>query len=147
MEVEAMGKADGLSDGMSLPQGERMWCSRCQSDEHLVLHSIDSVHAHNVGLLVAVAYTCADCGLAQSHFTPLREVASKLNTKENLEGLIVFGDSYLHCGDPMVPIPVEVRRSITAKPVGAEELVLLDVRLGTKVLQCMDCGFRLELPA
>lgn len=142
-----MGKADGLSDGMSLPQGERMWCSRCQSDEHLVLHSIDSVHAHNVGLLVAVAYTCADCGLAQSHVTPLREVASKLNTKENLEGLIVFGDSYLHCGDPMVPIPVEVRRSITAKPVGAEELVLLDVRLGTKVLQCMDCGFRLELPA
>jgi hypothetical protein len=122
-----------------------MWCSRCQSDEHLVLHSIDSVHAHNVGLLVAVSYTCADCGLAQSHFTPLREVASKLNTKENLEGLIVFEDSYLHCGDPMVPIPVEVRRSITAKPVGAEEL--LDVRLGTKVLQCMDCGFRLELPA
>ena len=142
-----MGKAGGLSDGMSLPQGERMWCSRCQSDEHLVLHSIDSVHAHNVGLLVAVAYTCADCGLAQSHVTPLREVASKLNTKEILEGLIVFEDSYLHCGDPMVPIPVEVRRSITAKPVGAEELVLLDVRLGTKVLQCMDCGFRLELPA
>ncbi|MDO5863181.1 MULTISPECIES: hypothetical protein [Paenarthrobacter] len=142
-----MGKADGLSDGMSLPQGERMWCSRCQSDEHLVLHSIDSVHAHNVGLLVAVAYTCAECGFAQSHVTPLREVASKLNTKENLQGLIVFEDSYLHCGDPMVPLPVEVRRSITAKPVGAEELVLLDVRLGTKVLQCMDCGFRLELPA
>ncbi|MCW3768266.1 hypothetical protein ACKLTP_08025 [Paenarthrobacter ureafaciens] len=143
-----MGKADGLSDGMSLPQGERMWCSRCQSGEHLVLHSIDSVHSHDVGLLVAVSYTCADCGFAQSHFTPLREVASKLNTKENLEGLIVFEDSYLHCGDPMVPIPVEVRRSITAKPAcGTDELELLDVRLGTKVLQCMDCGFRLELPA
>lgn len=143
-----MGKADGLSGGMSLPQGERMWCSRCRTDEHLVLHSIESVHAHTVGLLVAVSYTCANCGVAHSHFTPFREVASKLNTKKNLEGLVIFGDSYLHCGDPMSPIPIEVRRSITAKPVpGTEELVLLDVRLGTKVLQCLGCGFRLELPA
>ncbi len=143
-----MGKDSGLPGGKSVPQGERMWCSRCCSDEHLVLHSIESVRAHTVGLLVAVSYSCADCGTVLSHFTPFREVAAKLNTKANLEGLILFGDSYLHCGEPMATIPIEVRRSITAKPVpGSDELVLLDVRLGTKVLQCLGCGFRLELPA
>ena len=142
-----MAKDSTPSGEMSVPQGARMWCSTCGSDEHLVLHSIESVRAHTVGLLVAVSYSCADCGSVLSHFTPFREVAAKLNTKANLEGLILFGDSYLHCGEPMTRIPIEVRRSVTAKPVPGEDLVLLDVRLGTKVLQCLGCGFRLELPA
>lgn len=135
-------------DGMSLPQGARMWCLTCRTDDHLVLHAIESIRLHTVGLIVEVSYSCAGCGSILSHYTPFREVAAKLNTKKNLEGLIIFGDSYLHCSEPMARIPLEVRRSLTANTAPRDEASpLLDVRLRTKILRCLSCGFRLELPA
>lgn len=133
---------------MSLPQSAHMWCPTCRTDEYLVLHAIESIRAHTVGLIVEVSYSCTLCGSILSHYTPFREVAAKLNTKANLEGLILFGDTYLHCSEPMARIPLDVRRSVSASTApGDDAPLLLDVRLRTKFLRCAYCGFRLELPA
>ncbi|MGR0162232.1 hypothetical protein [Paenarthrobacter nitroguajacolicus] len=136
------------SGGTSLPQAAKMWCPTCHTDGYLVLHAIEAARAHTVGLIVEVSYSCTGCGSVLSHFTRFSEVAARLNTGTNLEGLIFFGDSYLHCGEPMARVPLEVRRSLTANAVLGDDLSqLLDVRLGTKILRCVSCGFRLELPA
>lgn len=136
------------SDGTSLPQGAPMWCPKCRTDDYLVLHAIETAQAHTVGLTVDVSYSCTGCGSILSHYTPFRDVAAKLNTATNLEGLILFGDTYLHCSEPMAKVPLEVRRSMSANTVLGDDLAqLLDVRLRTIILRCASCGFRLELPA
>lgn len=136
------------SGGTSLPQGSRMWCPTCRTDGYLVLHAIETARAHTVGLVVEVSYSCTGCGSILSHFTRFSEVAARLNTGTNLEGLILFGDSYLHCSEPMARVPLEVRRTLTASSIPGDDLSqLLDVRLRTQILRCVSCGFRLELPA
>ncbi|NWL34175.1 hypothetical protein [Paenarthrobacter nitroguajacolicus] len=113
-----------------------------------MLHAIETAQAQTVGLIVDVSYSCTGCGSILSHFTRFSEVAARLNTGTNLEGLILFGDSYLHCSELMARVPLEVRRSMSANTILGDDLSqLLDVRLRTKILRCVSCGFRLELPA
>ena len=129
------------------PQGQLMMCPNCQADSHLKLHSIDSCPTPGVEPLVEVTYSCTACHTLQSHATPFRTVADKVNANKCMGALLAFGDTYLHHGMPMAEVPIEVRRSIRVDASsGAPYSELLDVRITTKMIRC-ECGFQLELPA
>ncbi|NYD77975.1 hypothetical protein [Arthrobacter cupressi] len=144
--MDSDSSAFGRSSNPSLPQTLPLWCDTCRSDEHLILHSIDSVRASTNELLVHVIYACAACGSFHAHAAPFEQVAALLNKSDTVPGLVHFGGEYLHCGLPMTLIGV-AHRVIQAPPSpdSASETDLPDVEFDTKIAQC-ECGFRLELP-
>jgi hypothetical protein len=126
------------------PQGRRVWCSVCDTDEHLIIESIDSLRPPSARL-VDVAYTCGECDYFYAHPADVAHVAAVLNRPGQALGVLQFGGQYLHCGQPMQAAGSK-RRSIYA-PVTTEavEEGALDVHLRTRVLRCA-CGFQMEIP-
>lgn len=87
------------------PEGRQLWCSRCSTDSHLVIDSIDPIQpgpALDEGL-VDVAYTCLDCGFLYAHAATVAQVAVILNRPGpgRASGILQFGGTYIHCGQPM----------------------------------------------
>lgn len=126
------------------PRGRRLWCAVCDTDEHLLIESIDSLRPPNVKL-VLVAYTCGECDYFYSHPADVFDVADVLNRPGQVSGVLQFGGQYLHCGQLMTTAGSGLRRicaPVTPESSGED---LLDVCLRTRVLQCA-CGFRMEIP-
>jgi hypothetical protein len=65
--------------------------------------------------------------------------------RNRIEGVLVFGGQFMHCGQAMQKTGSELRRlsvpAFTDRPL--EDA--LDVYLTTQVLHC-PCGFQMELP-
>lgn len=87
------------------------------------------------------------CEFSYSHAATVAQVACVLNRPDSRtsSGVLQFGGTYIHCGQPMHTAGSE-KRSIYA-PVTSEEGVepVLDVYLSTRVLKCA-CGFQMEIP-
>jgi|GEM_PF-1097322 len=126
--------------------GHPLWCAACQSDEHLMLHSIGSLSSDTDELLVHVIYACTACGSIHAHAAPFKEVAALLNDSDAVPGLLHFGRRYLHCGIPMTVAGTTLRRIQSPLSAAETDSDLPDVVLATRIMQC-GCGFRLELPA
>ena len=139
--------AFGKSPNSAPPNALPLWCDTCRSDQHLILHSIDSLPSGTDDLLVHVIYACTGCSSFHAHAAPFEHVAALLNKSDDIPGLMHFGGGYLHCGMPMTLVGV-ARRVIQAPPAPDGDPVgdLPEVEFGTKIAQC-ECGFRLELPA
>ncbi|MDR6436971.1 DNA-directed RNA polymerase subunit RPC12/RpoP [Paenarthrobacter nicotinovorans] len=128
------------------PPGDALACASCGTSYFLNLETIESLEPHAGELMVRVAYTCSACESAYEHNASFRNVAAVLNRKESFAGLLQFGGTYLHCGEPMT-FAKNSGRSVYA-PISTEDVDedLPDVYLKTRVIQCR-CGFRMELPA
>jgi hypothetical protein len=125
-------------------QGQRLWCAQCQTDEYLVIESIDSLRPPRTGL-VDVAYTCVECDFFYAHTAAVARVAEVLNRAGQRSGVLQFGGHYLHCGEPMTRAGSQQR---TVHATLSTELTgegPLEVYLRTRVLRC-SCGFQMEIP-
>ena len=60
------------------PRGHRLWCPRCDTDDHLAIESIQVLQPPKAGL-VAAAYTCVNCGYFYSHTATVAQVTTVLN--------------------------------------------------------------------
>jgi hypothetical protein len=59
-------------------RGRRLWCTACDTDEHLVIESIDALRPPKTGL-VDVAYACVECDYFYAHVAGVADVAAVLN--------------------------------------------------------------------
>ncbi len=124
------------------PPGDRLWCSECRTDEHLIVDSIEALHPPQDGL-VDVSYTCIECDYFYGHPASIHDVAAVLNRHGQMMGVLQFGGEYFHCGTPMTSV------SSGTSSIPGEELSLRhtihDVHLPTRLLRC-GCGFQMEVP-
>lgn len=134
-----------VSGGVSHQTSKAPHCTNCGTADWLNLEAIDSIEPHTGELTVRVSYTCGACQASYAHNAAFRDVATILNRSANPSGLLQFGGTYLHCGEPMA-FAESSARSLYA-PLSTEDVDedLPDVYLRTRVIQCK-CGFRMELP-
>ena len=135
-----------LFGGNPRPHGEALQCHACQTDRHLIIHSIDTLAPPAQGL-VSVTYTCEGCGQPHSQQASVSQIADVLNRPgpSAAADVLQFGGEYIHCGQPMHTANTEMRNiysPVTTEPAAAG---LLDIYLSTRVLRC-DCGFQMEIP-
>lgn len=126
------------------PHGHRLWCTKCDTDEHLVIESVQALEPPRTGLVDA-AYTCRECAYFYAHPATVADVAGVLNRPGPEPVVLQFGGAYLHCGELMMAASSE-HHSIYA-PLTTEDQRErpLEVYLRTKVLRC-PCGFQMEIP-
>ncbi|WP_426998234.1 hypothetical protein [Pseudarthrobacter sp. N5] len=132
--------------GAHQPHGQRLWCAKCRTDDHLIIESMDALKPPETGM-VQVSYTCVECDFFYAHAAAVPQVEAILNRPGPgaASGVLEFGGEYIHCGEPMHTAGSELR-SIYA-PVTTEQSGegVLDVYLRTRVLRC-GCGFQMEIP-
>lgn len=126
------------------PRGRRLWCGECDTDQRLVIETIQAPAPPRTGLILA-AYTCVGCGFFYSHLATVEQVAAVLNGPGQGYGVFQFGGTYFHCGEPMPATGIEHRTisdtAATVGPLGGP----VEVCLRTRVMRCR-CGFRMEIP-
>jgi hypothetical protein len=125
-------------------QRQRLWWAQCETDEYLVIESIDSLRPPRTGL-VDVAYTCVECDFFYAHTAAVARVAEALNRAGQRSGVLQFGGHYLHCGEPMTRAGSQqrsVHATLSTELTGEGPL---EVYLRTRVLRC-SCGFQMEIP-
>lgn len=124
------------------PSGDRLWCSECRTDEHLIVESIEALHPPQDGM-VDVSYTCVECDYFYAHPATVQDVAAVLNRHGQVMGVLQFGGEYFHCGAPMMSF------SSGASTISGHELsrrrTIHDVHLPMRALRC-GCGFQMEVP-
>ncbi|MFI2565140.1 hypothetical protein [Paenarthrobacter sp. NPDC018779] len=137
--------ASRVPDEAHQPPDERLWCPRCNTDQHLLVDSIQS-HYPPAPNRVDVSYQCVECRYTYEQLASVQRVAAILNRPSSSQGVLQFGGQFLHCGNPMKTRSCELRRiqaPLALKP-GAP-LRLYEVYINTRVLGCT-CGFRMEIP-
>ncbi|MEC5181927.1 hypothetical protein [Arthrobacter sp. CG_A4] len=128
------------------PSVRRLWCTRCRTDQHLVIDAIEPPLAPEEGL-VEVSYTCLGCDFLYAHPATVAQVAAILNKPGpgRTSGILQFGGTYIHCGEPMHTIGSETRNIYAPLTTEQSAEPVLDVYLRTRVLKCA-CGFQMEIP-
>jgi hypothetical protein len=126
------------------PQGQRLWRAQCQTDEYLIIESIDTLRPPRMGLL-DVAYTCVECDFFYAHTATVAGMAEVLNRPGQRSGVLQFGGNYLHCGEPMTMTGSRQRSVHAALSTELTGEGPLEVYLRTRVLHC-SCGFQMEIP-
>ena len=122
-----------------------LWCTRCNTDQHLVVDSIQSHYPPSPNT-VDVAYECHACNYSYDQTATVQRVAVVLNRPGVSQGILQFGGQYLHCGEPMRTSSCELRRiqaPLVLKPGG--QLRMYEVIINTRILGC-PCGFHMEIP-
>ncbi|MFJ4210077.1 hypothetical protein ACIPY2_16615 [Paenarthrobacter sp. NPDC089675] len=137
--------ASRVPDEAHQPPDEPLWCSHCNTDQHLVVDSIQS-HYPPMPNMVDVSYECLACKYSYEQLASVQKVAVILNRPGTQQGVLQFGGQYLHCGNPMKTRSCELRRiqAPLALGVGKAEQ-LYEVYINTRILGCT-CGFRMEIP-
>lgn len=125
-------------------QGQRLWCTQCQTDEYLIIESVDTLRPPRAGQL-DVAYTCVECDFFYAHTASVGDVAVVLNRPGQPSGVLQFGGNYLHCGEPMTMAGSRQRSLLATRSTELTREGPLDVYLRTRVLRC-SCGFQIEIP-
>ncbi|MBT2538876.1 hypothetical protein [Arthrobacter sp. ISL-69] len=76
----------------------------------------------------------------------MTDVARILNRPGKTPDVLVFGDHYIHCGQPMTRVGSDLRNLRADTYSDKNPDTTLSVYLATRVLRC-GCGFQVELPA
>lgn len=79
------------------------------TDRHLIIRSVTNLPGFGADVVV-VSYTCWRCGDFNEHPAQVADLSMVLARPEQTGGLLVFGDDYLHCGQPMQKAGSELRR-------------------------------------
>ncbi|MBT2523277.1 hypothetical protein [Arthrobacter sp. ISL-28] len=131
------------------PHGQRLWCIRCRTDQHLIIDAIDPIEPPSPPEegLVEVSYTCLGCDFLYAHAATVAQTAAVLNRPGpgTTSGILQFGGAYIHCGEPMHTVGSETRNIYAPMTTEQPGEPLLDVYLSTRVLKC-SCGFQMEIP-
>ncbi|MBT2515524.1 hypothetical protein [Arthrobacter sp. ISL-30] len=130
----------------SEPDAQPLWCLECGTDRHLIIDCIDQLSPARADVVKA-SYTCNGCGFFYTHPTTVSKVAAVLNRPgpAPVLGVLQFGDTYIHCGEPMHNSDSKERSihgSVSTEQRGEP---ILDIYLRTRVLHC-GCGFQMEIP-
>ena len=75
-------------------------CTKCQTPEYLILETVDSTIPKIHGR-AAVQYSCGNCESFYAQDTSVEEVAVLLQSKNIPADILNFGNTYIHCGEPM----------------------------------------------
>lgn len=122
----------------------RPWCSRCGTDEFLLIESVDESFTEP-GQLLAVSYTCLECDNFYAHDVPIGSLNPGVVYEYSGRPPIDAEGQYVHCGEPMTRGST-VRHTVASAFVGnVGEKHRLEVYLRTRVLHCR-CGFQMEIP-
>lgn len=130
------------------PASDPLRCSKCGNVDKLEITSIDALDAGSPfagsPFMVAVTFTCAECGVPTTQDTDVADVARILNRPGTPSGVLAFGGHYIHCGQPMNTVGSELR---SVHGSYSDRLIpeALSVYLATRVLRCR-CGFQMEIP-
>lgn len=77
----------------------RPWCTQCDTDEYLILETIENA-CHGEPGLAEVSYTCAECDSYYAHAVGVESLDPSDRMK--LPPLVLGGRAgYLHCGEVM----------------------------------------------
>lgn len=121
--------------------GAHISCTKCHTSAHLTIESIHAAVPRTDGW-VMVEYSCGRCESFYAHEASVQAVARFLTTNDTQSGVLKFGHSYIHCGEPMGEIGLRV----TGVGSGDDDLRdALEVRIPTTVLRC-NCGFQMVVP-
>ncbi|MEV7605862.1 hypothetical protein AB0N65_10540 [Paenarthrobacter sp. NPDC089322] len=137
--------ASRVPDEAHQPPDEPLWCAHCNTDQHLLVNSIQS-HYPPAPNTVDVAYECRACRYSYEQTASVQRVAVVLNRPGISQGVLQFGGQYLHCGEPMKTRSCELRTieaSLALQP--GRPVRVYEVYINTRVLGCK-CGFRMETP-
>lgn len=116
-------------------------CTDCRTSEHLIIESVQSMVPRTDGW-VSVEYSCGKCESFYAHDVSVQAVARFLATADAQPGVLKFGRQYIHCGEPME----EVGMNITGLSVDGDGLQHVpEVRIPAVVLKCR-CGFQMAIP-
>lgn len=130
------------------PPPDPLKCLTCGNGDTLEITAIDALDAGSpfVGspFMVAVTFTCNECGVPCTRDADVAEVARILNRPGNTPEVLVFGGHYIHCGQPMAAVGTELR-SVHGSYSYRQVPEALSVYLTTSVLRCV-CGFQMEIP-
>ena len=128
------------SDSQESPNSS-ISCTRCRSADHLILELIGPLVPRITGR-VSLEYSCGKCESFYVQDASVQEVAKFLTGKPATREVLHFGNSYIHCGEPME----EAEFRLAALRV--KEGDLLDapaVKVESSVLRCQ-CGFQMSIP-
>jgi hypothetical protein len=121
--------------------GPHISCTKCHTPENLTIESIHPMVPRTVGW-VMVEYSCGQCESFYAHEASVQALARFLTTNDTQSGVLQFGHSYIHCGEPMEEVGLDVTG------VGSDDEDLKEesgVRIPTTVLRCR-CGFQMVIP-
>lgn len=116
-------------------------CTQCRTRDYLILESVEST-APKVRGKVAVQYSCGNCESFYAHDVSVEEIALVLHTQPVSADIVNFGNTYIHCGEPMV------KRELRIAGIQADIEDLADapvVQVESAVLRCL-CGFQMAIP-
>ncbi|MGP0224440.1 MULTISPECIES: hypothetical protein [unclassified Paenarthrobacter] len=137
--------ASRVPDEAHQPPDEPLWCPQCNTDQHLLVGTIQQ-HYPPATTTLDVDYDCAACGNSYLRTATVQRVAMILNRPGSSHSVFQFGGQYLHCGAPMKTRSCELRRiQATAAVRPGSSAQLYEVHINTRVLGC-SCGFRMEFP-
>jgi hypothetical protein len=132
-------------DGAGRHRVLRVMCGNCRTDRHLIIRSVTDMPAQPPEVAL-VSYTCSRCGTFDEHPAQVADLSQILARRPEQTGdVLIFGNNYMHCGQPMKKAGSELRKF--SAPLTSEEGSenALGVYLSTRVLRCV-CGFQMELP-
>lgn len=122
-------------------------CPTCHTAEHLVIESIRQ-HVPRIPGIVEAKYSCGRCASYCAHATTVEDIARILNAsavKPSGAGVLKFGGTYIHCGEPMEYMDSLVLPAGTPAPAlgapGCGGATPMPRRI--TVLRCA-CGFQVE---
>lgn len=121
-----------------------LMCGTCGTDRHLIIRAVTALPGLGTDV-VLVSYTCGRCSNFNEHPAQIADLSVVLARPEHTGDVLILGDDYLHCGEPMQKAGSELRRLFVPPPADEAGGDALEVYFPTRVLRC-DCGFQLELP-
>ncbi|MBT2547239.1 hypothetical protein [Arthrobacter sp. ISL-65] len=131
---------DGTGGHRVLP----VMCGNCGTDRHLIIRSVTDLPDQPPEVTL-VSYTCSRCGTFDEHPAQVGDLSQVLARPEQTGDVLIIGNNYMHCGQPMKMAGSELRK--LSVPLSTEDGAqdALGVYLSTRVLRCV-CGFQMELP-
>jgi DNA-directed RNA polymerase subunit RPC12/RpoP len=133
------------TDGAPPPPDSPLRCGTCRTDRHLRISSIEELSPPS-NAMVQVSYACNACGLFSTHPADVAQVALALSRAGGASEVVIFRGQYIHCGPVMERIGSALRRLQAPSPADRPADKDVDVYVPTRVLRCVWCGFRIELP-
>jgi hypothetical protein len=115
-----------------------------RTDRHLTIRAVTTLPGLGTDV-VLVSYTCGRCGNFNEHPAQIADLSIVLARSEPTDDVLIVGEDYVHCGEPMQNAGSELRRLSVPRSTDEADGDALEVYFPTRVLRC-NCGLQMELP-
>jgi hypothetical protein len=119
-------------------------CGNCGTDRHVTIRSVTDMSGETAEV-VLVSYTCGRCGTFSEHPAQVADLSMILARPSKAGDVLIFGNHYMHCGQPMKKAGSELHKLSVPLSTEAAAEDSPGVYLSTRILKC-DCGFQIEVP-